>query len=291
MEWGVEAIKREKLLELYKNKSHCSKVTSKAEQVIDAVKGNTLLVTLIATIVRIRQYESERALQDFLDRFKILEMEEENTYVDGTHTIYERLKIVFNIAEINEQEWYAIENAILISNSGISKKEFFRLTNNRYINEIQSLINKSWIYEDELENNIQWLSIHPLVREIIYKSEKFNYKDCSNFYENLFAIVKKEKKQNIYDAIQYSENMYQIFQLLKKENEVIIWEIGYLLTEIYEETYFQYDRVFEIAFDVLNGIKTWNPQNARDKIIRCRMINGSAYSLLHTRTQDHKKKI
>lgn len=295
---GIEigVIERVKLLNLYCNKSHCS-ITPRAEKVIDAVKGNTLLVTLIAGIVKKRQYESENILQELLYDFEILEVERERDFVEdqggrvrGNDTIYNHLKIVFNIAEINEEEWKAMENAILISNVGISKQEFFGLTNGDYINEIQSLINKSWICEDELGDNVQWLSVHPLVREIVYKSEMFVYEDCEKFCKNLYNIVNKVKKENMYNAIAYSENMFQIFQLLKRENKLVVWEIGYLLTEIYEETYFQYDRVYNIALDVVQGIEIWKPHSIKDRIKRCRMINGSAYSLLHTRTEDNNKK-
>ena len=73
---GIEigVIERVKLLNLYCNKSHCS-ITPRAEKVIDAVKGNTLLVTLIAGIVKKRQYESENILQELLYDFEILEVE------------------------------------------------------------------------------------------------------------------------------------------------------------------------------------------------------------------------
>ena len=60
---GIEigVIERVKLLNLYCNKSHCS-ITPRAEKVIDAVKGNTLLVTLIAGIVQNNRFFKGRML-------------------------------------------------------------------------------------------------------------------------------------------------------------------------------------------------------------------------------------
>lgn len=294
---GMEVGTISKLYELYEQKSGCE-VTDTAKEVINAVKENTLLVTLIASMIKTKRDKSEEMLTELRDKFATLEVEEVKIKVEDQDgrvkkrdTIYNHLRVVFNLAEINGVEWNAMEEIVLISNEGISKSDFYELTNNKFEDEIQMLINKSWICEDELVNKGQWLSVHPLVREIIIKSEKYDYKDCLDFLNNLLDVVTKEKKENMYNVIKYSETMYQIFQLLKRKKELVIWEIGYLLTEIYEETYFQYDRVYWIAFDILKEIKVWEPESLRNKIKRCRMINGSAYSLLHTNTKELELKM
>ena len=82
------------------------------------------------------------------------------------------MKKVFNVTGIKESKWAAMENIILISSEGWSKSGFSDLTKDVYNNEIESLINESWIYHEELGNNVQWLSVHPMICEIVFKDEK-----------------------------------------------------------------------------------------------------------------------
>lgn len=292
----VKAMNNTKLLELYKDRAGCN-ATDTAIKVINAVRRNTLIVTLIAGMVKADKEKGESRLQELLKKLAIdsetnkIVVEDQGGRVSGRDTIYNHLKKVFNVTGIKESKWAAMENIILISSEGWSKSGFSDLTKDVYNNEIESLINESWIYHEELGNNVQWLSVHPMICEIVFKDEKFNYLDCIDFCENLFYKVVEVKKQDMYNGIKYSETLFRIFQLLKDKKELIILQIGYLLTEIYEETFFQYDRVYGIALDVLKGIESWKPCNLSDKIKRCRMINGSAYSLLHTNTKEYDTKM
>lgn len=208
-DYGLEVIplKETDLERLYQNRSNCS-VTENARNVMDAVKKNTLIVTLIAGIVRNNIRESEKILERILRELTSLNVENEKSKVfdqgqrvPGRNTIFSHMKAVFHVANIKSLKWEVLENAILLPSAGTEKNFFLNMLaateeeRAKAEDAIQLLIDESWICEEEHENHTQWLSVHPIIREIVYKNDRFCYKDCSTYCESIFHKAKMDAEK------------------------------------------------------------------------------------------------
>ncbi len=307
-EFGIPVRPIENIEGLYEKKSE-RKITETARSVIKKVEKNTLVVTLIAGIIRKYPPEQEqKVLNGLLKALKERSIEEKTDRVadaggrvKGRDTIYQHMKTVFNVSEITGKKWKVLENAVLLPLSGMDKECFLKLLSGHNpefsdadIREgLSGLIDQSWISQETTEDKKhERIFVHPIIREIVYKNERFKYDDCRTYCNNLLDQAKKDKKKDYYKCLDYADNLYENYRcfLGKRPVPFEIIETGYVLTEIYEETEFYLDRMFELAKNVLDRVIEWEPENLSDKIARCRMISGSAYSMLHTDTEEKERK-
>lgn len=301
---GMHMEPLEDIKDLYEHKSE-TKITEKAEEVINLVKKNTLIVTLTAGLVK-KNKGNEEILDQLINAFKEMSIQQipdrisdEGGRVKGKETLYEHMKTVFNAAKIQNVNWIVMENAALLPLSGMSREEFLKKVSghNEKISEadiregLETLIDESWISEEK-EGDESRIFVHPMVREIVNKDERFSFDDCRTYGNNLLNQAKEDKKEDYYKCLAYAENLYENWRRFSRKKPVPfeIIETGYVLTEIYEETGTCLDQIFELTERVLELVKEWSPQNLTDQIRRCRMISGSAYSMLHTDTADRGKK-
>lgn len=307
--YGMQIHPIERIEDLYKRISG-KNVTDTAGKIIELVKKNTFIVTLIAGIVK----KKPGILPELLKKLKELDVNsislttvDAGNRVQGKNTIFEHMKTVFQTAEIKGNKWKVMENAALLPLSGMDQDSFVEYLTNKsndwseteVIELLNELIEESWITKDEeKERKNNWISVHPIVREIICKDKNFTYEDCRVYCENLLARAKRDIKQDYYRCLAYSDELYENFRCfykaVYKENEskvpFSIIDTGYVLTEIYEETGFYLDRIYELADEVQKCVTAWRPDEMTDRILRCRMISGSAYSKLHTETKDKTEK-
>ena len=310
-EFGIPVRAIENIEGLYEKKSG-RKITETARSVIKKVEKNTLVVTLIAGIVRkYTPQQEQKVLNRLLKALKERSMEEINEKTDrvadaggrvkGRDTIYQHMKTVFNVSEITGKKWKVLENAVLIPLSGMDKESFLKLLSGYNLDfsdadigeGLSGLIDQSWISQENTEDKThERIFVHPIIREIVYKNERFKYDDCRIYCNNLLAQAMKDKKKDYYKCLDYADNLYENCRCFLGQRRVPfeIIETGYVLTEIYEETEFYLDRIFELTKNVQDCVIEWKPEILSDEIERCRMISGSAYSMLHTDTKEKDRK-
>ncbi len=310
-EFGIPVRPIENIEGLYEKKSG-RKITETARSVIEKVEKNTLVVTLIAGLIRNHSREDEQSVLDkFLEALEEMQMEKIDEKPDrvadaggrvkGRDTIYQHMKTVFNVSEITGEKWKVLENAVLLPLSGMDEESFLKLLSGHdpefskadIREELNGLINESWISEESTEDKKHdRIFVHPIIREIVYKNERFIYDDCRTYCNNLLAQAKKDKKKDYYKCLDYADNLYENCRCFLGQRPVPfeIIETGYVLTEIYEETEFYLDRIFELTKNVQDCVIEWKPKILSDEIERCRMISGSAYSMLHTDTKEKERK-
>lgn len=299
----------EKIEDLYKRISG-KKASDTTRDIIRLVKKNTLIVTLIAGVVKKKPGilpDLFKKLHDLDTAMIPLKTEDAGNRVQGKNTIFEHMKTVFQTAEIKGNKWKVMENAALLPLSGMDQGSFVEYLTDQntgmpeaeILELLDELITETWIRKDEAEDkDSDWISVHPIVREIVCKDKDFTYEDCRIYCENLLARAKKDIKQDYYKCLAYADELYENFRCFYKavyqENEsrvpFSVIDTGYVLTEIYEETGFYLDRIYELADGVQKCVTAWSPREMPDRILRCRMISGSAYSKLHTDTKDKTEK-
>lgn len=127
-------------------------------EIISFLEGHTLSIRLVASAMETRRIKPDRMLE--MLRENSPELKENAKLAD---LIYGRLKSVFRLTALSEEERFVMKNLSLIPMSGIEVETFSDWCGADF-DDIDALIEKSWIVHDPVLDKIH---LHPLVTDLM----------------------------------------------------------------------------------------------------------------------------
>ena len=249
------------------------------EQIIRILKGNTMLITLLAHLWS-RSSENEKTLllnkiinceihKYTKDLIKEVDIDVE---VDD-RTIYGQTMALLDFSGIlkDERVKEVFVNVSLLPLEGLTKDIFNEFVGYLDGNILESLIRDSWVLEEESR-----VFLHPIMREIVRKNGFVTYKYCKNYCMSIKEVISKNKKMYKFsDRIAYKEYAWEIFRVFSSENnmDAILVDLFYWLSDIYDELA-ERSRSLEVAKIILNHLDVYN-----DKLTKAEHMSGIAYSM------------
>ena len=149
-------------------------------RIIYLLEKHTLSIRLVASLMqsgRIRPAQMLSLLED--DNAKTAQLNKKLP-----DQIFSRLKMVFRLSTLNDEELFVMKNLSLISNKGIEIESFREWNELDGFDVIDGLINKNWIISDYTYDIIH---LHPLIADLMLEELKKDPQCCftmlGNFYQ------------------------------------------------------------------------------------------------------------
>jgi len=251
-------------------------VKSIINEIIDVLQGNTLLIILVANILK--RFEIDSKAREILERLEKCNMREESTKIDlytgipngEVKTIYEQTQTLLDMSGILEDDAAkrVFANAVLLPLDGMKNQEFLALTESENDNVLMQLINSSWI----LRNSAN-VYLHPMVREIALQNEFVSYDLCEKYCKNIYSkIAMKEPFKDRLKYKNYAQEIYNVFKETASFDRELI-RLFYDLSDIYDGLA-ERELSLEIVQVVQNNIKVFDEY----PLEKAQILSGIAYS-------------
>lgn len=160
-------------------------ITSEEEntvrKIIQYLDGHTLSIRLIASAMQKRRIKPVKMLKMLKDE------DSANLKTDKklSEQIFGRLKTVFRLSTLTEEELHLLMNLSLISNAGIDVSTLYEWCELSDYDLIDNLIARSWIIYDDVQDIVH---LHPLIAELMLEELQKHPEACEtmlkNYYEN-----------------------------------------------------------------------------------------------------------
>ena len=164
------------------------------DSLIDAVNGHTLAVDLMARMLKADRRMTAEKLLGRLNRVGGLNEEKDvkiasrkdrtETGVGEKERIYEHLRILFDCSGLHEMEHQLLRHAFLIPDTGMDSALFLDCEPEEAAGPLDKLIELGWLQESRGENRV--LTMHPLVREVVWGELKPDREKCKDFWDPLW---------------------------------------------------------------------------------------------------------
>lgn len=234
------------------------------DALIDAVNGHTLAVELMARMLKADRRMTADTLLERLNTVGGLNREKDvriSSQKDRTRAgfgekerIYEHLRILFDCSSLDNSEQMLLRHGFLIPDIGMDSALFLDCEPEEAAESLDKLITLGWLQESRGETRI--LTMHPLVREVVWGELKPDGANCEAF---LVALVHQYDPNGAYSARrleQMAETSARAAEILPLEpaEQAILWNTsGYLFGEFgnYPKQLEFYERALAIREKVL----------------------------------------
>lgn len=249
---------------------------SRIREVITAIKGNTLLLVLVASIWERIGKSGKQELVKRLKRCRLKEQVEVTTVYADVNTV-EDMNIYEQVAELldfsgilSDADIHKVfANAVLLPHEGMSKSMFQKLTNSKDDNNLYKLIRNSWIL-----NEFDCIYVHPVVREIAFRNNLVTYEMCADYCKSVNEEIQIElpfEKRFVYKR--YAEEIYRRF-VYEETLDVILVNLFYRLSALYDGL-----AEAEVSMKIINRIYDDIEKVVDNPVDKARMLSGIAFSL------------
>ena len=163
------------------------------DSLIDAVNRHTLAVELMARMLRADRRMTADTLLERLNTVGGLNQEKDvriSSQKDrtkegsgGKERIYEHLRILFDCSGLDDTEQMLLRHGFLIPDMGMDSVLFLDCEPEDTAESLDQLISLGWLQESQGENRV--LTMHPLVREVVWGELKPNGDNCEEFLDAL----------------------------------------------------------------------------------------------------------
>ncbi len=243
------------------------------EQIINAVRGNTMLIILFAHLWK-RSNEKEKLLDKIINCQIHEETEELERKADAEIedlTIYGQTMALLDFSGIfkNDMTKKIFVNVSLLPLSGLEKNTFNEFVGCLDGNILESLIRDSWVLEEENK-----VFLHPIVREIVRKEGFVTYELCKDYCQTIEKVIRQNRK--LVDRIKYKESAMEIFKIFSTETDmdIILVELFYWLSDICDEVA-ERDQSLDIVKIILSHLDVYD----NNELKKAERMSGIAYSM------------
>ena len=213
----------------------------KIEKLVDEIQFNTLLLVLIAKMIK----RTGMVIDDVILKLNDQELKSIDTkvfyeydYSDEDIEVYNRinnhLHTVFNISGLTYAEKQALLNMTLISIYGIQTEEFINACDEETITDriISDLINQGWI-----ENNNENISLHSIVSDVISEQnieKEDSYYSLARYLQDQCDVDETTHITILQKALAIAKQLDRRYKFEDDEAQAIA---AYLLGSIYLSLY------------------------------------------------------
>lgn len=168
------------------------------KELLKLINYNTLLIKLVASSLEEGLNQPSYMIKNLknasLKDVKVKVHHESKS--EEYKTIFSHLCAIFDIDSLKKKnmrkERYIMCNMAFISLEGIDKKVFLNYIENKefkdIVNELNSLIRKNWIQENEEKK----ISLHPIISDLIYEVFGYDEKICGKLIKSMIKIFNNE---------------------------------------------------------------------------------------------------
>ena len=246
-------------------------------EIIAVVKGNTLLIVLIASVW---ERIDETGKRELLYRLKGCRLKEqaESTIVFADiddlvedMTIYEQVGELLDFSGIlSDAETHKVfANAALLPHEGMSKFEFQKMSGCKDDNSLYKLIRNAWILQE-----FDHVYVHPVVREIAFRNNLVTFEMCTEYCKSVNEEIRIEysfEKRFAYKRC--AEEIYQRF-VHEEVLDITLVNLFYRLSAIYDGL-----AEAKASMEIINRIYSDIEKVVDNPVDKARMLSGIAFSL------------
>ena len=153
------------------------------KELIRYLDGHTLSIRLIASAMQKRRIKPNEMLR--------LLKEEDSSKINSdkklSDQIFSRIRTVFNLSTLSEDELHLLMNLSLISNIGIDVTKFYEWCELSDYELIDNLIARSWIIHDTVQDIVH---LHPLIAELMLAELQKHPEVCETMLKNYYETFK-----------------------------------------------------------------------------------------------------
>ena len=213
------------------------------DALIDAVNGHTLAVELMARMLRADRRMKPVALLERLNTVGGLNREKDvriSSQKDRTkegsgekERIYEHLRILFDCSGLDDIEQMLLRHGFLIPDMGMDSTLFLDCEPEDAAESLDQLISLGWLQESQGENRV--LTMHPLVREVVWGELQPDGDNCDAFLDALENQYNSNEAHSSRNLEQMAEIFARAAEILpmKQTDQAFWWnESGYLFGEL-----------------------------------------------------------
>ena len=212
------------------------------DALIDAVNGHTLAVELMARMLKSDRRMTADTLLARLNTVGGLNREKDvriSSQKDRTKArfgekerIYQHLRILFDCSGLDESE-QMLRHGFLIPDIGMDSALFLDCEPEDAAESLDKLISLGWLQESRGETRI--LTMHPLVREVVWGELKPDGDNCETFLYTLEKQYNPNGTYSIWKLEQMAEAFARAAEILpmKRTIQAFLWnQSGYLFDEL-----------------------------------------------------------
>ncbi|MBQ8823499.1 MAG: AMP-binding protein [Lachnospiraceae bacterium] len=246
-------------------------------EIITVVKGNTLLIVLIASIWERIDENGKRELLNRLKGCRLKEQTEVTTvYADiddvvEDMTIYDQVGELLDfsgiLSDVDVHKVFA--NAALLPHEGMSKFMFQKMSGCKDDNSLYKLIRNAWILRED-----DYVYVHPVVREIAFRNNLVTFEMCAGYCKSVNEEIQIElplEKRFIYKK--YAEEIYRRF-VHEEVLDITLVNLFYRLSAIYDGL-----AEAKASMEIINRIYSDIEKVVDNPVDKARMLSGIAFSL------------
>lgn len=202
-----------------------------AEEMIHYVDSHTLIIELIAKQIK-------AAFSTPVDMLRLLKengicdsgqekIKHRKDNIQRTQTLYGHIRMLFDIAELAEDEIYVLTNMALIPVKGVSANSFVQWCELQNFDTVNMLLEKGWI-----QRQADRLKMHPVISAIGLEVLKEREADCETLLDNLICVDVSALEME--ERCLYVETLENIILCLEK-NGIEMCELIFLCGILAEE--------------------------------------------------------
>lgn len=158
---------------------------SEYKKILQRVYGHTMLIELIAKIMREYSFSPKKMLKILAEgrgaENLFIYVEKDDSYKQ--EDIYQTISTLFNISNIDEASKQVLLNLVLTSINGV-RMAFFAdfLLEGGSIGRISNLIHHSWIIRDsQMASEDDRIHLHPLIKTVLLKNMSPSLEKCTAY--------------------------------------------------------------------------------------------------------------
>lgn len=183
------------------------------KEIIKLLQGHTLSIRLVAATMQSKRIQPEKMLQILTNSNKNI-LEDAKTK-NATDLVYSRLKEVFNISTLSNEEIILLKNLSLISLQGIDVETFYDWCQFDDYDIIDGLADRSWVINDPVTDKAH---LHPLIAELMQEKLEENSEDINNLLEKIHDICLHQIHYTYTEKLEHSEVVEYISEHLPESN-------------------------------------------------------------------------
>ena len=167
-------------LEYHKTLNEAAKKEVKA--LLRQLGGHPLSIRLVASAMKSNRISPEEMCQIIGKNSDI----RDKTTEKATETIKTRLKQVFSVSALTEEEVSVLKNLVIMPLNGIDVRTFYEWCNFDDYDVIDGLIQKSWVVHNSAEDKV---NLHPIVKDIMKDELERDLNACNKLIESLIKTL------------------------------------------------------------------------------------------------------
>ena len=179
-------------------------------ELIHYLESHTLTIRLIAAVMQNRRISPIKMLSMIKEGQETLK----NENAKAADMLYGKLRQVFSLSALTEQELFILKNLSLIPIRGIAVETLFDWCKLDDYDVIDNLIHRSWIMYDPVKD---YVHLHPLISQLLLEEVRKDPECCEALINTLYRELGITGKP-ITERLELKDYAYEIYNRLPKDH-------------------------------------------------------------------------